>query len=1548
MRPLKALLCSISLITLVACGQDSAPGAAADGSDGSDGSDGADSGYDSTDGATDAADATDGSDGLDYTDGTTPDEPGSCERLVCPAGMACDGGSCVPDGEVPCRTAIDVDLHPTFAVASQAVAAWGDRVVVATALGLEVYAAAPTPDETPTPESFLALDGVGLDVALSGGTAAVAQGPDGVTLVDLETMAPLGHVGSAGAVGVALNAGRLAIAEGASVSVWDVSDAAAPALVARVAVKAGGVALAGDWLYVAAHQEGLVAVDLTTPAAPVVTDSIGITGQYVAPGDAVRVRVAAGRAYVAAGYAGLRIYDLADPAHPAPLGAYTKDSSGIVASDVAVDTEAGMAYVSDFWTQLLVIDVSAPATPSVLGSYNQSGYTHGVAVAGGHAWVVGDDVDVFQVAAGVPTHATTFGNAGVPYGFATTVGIDAAGHVYSTEGAAGLRRYDPAEGGGLTLGWLYETAVPNARVSSIHVVGDRAYLGLDTTQPFVVSGELEVLDITGEPTRLGSLKVQGIVADVIEATPSLLYVADGSRLLLVDVTDPATPKTTSWAGESMSGVDRLDFDGDVLAVTRRYQGVTFFDVSDPWAPVELGTWAMEGYQLDVAFQNGLAYIGAGDAVDVVSPGKTPALVSRFALGAPVRGLAASQDRLWILSGGEILLGRLGTDLPLTLEHAAVSPGRSPIAIAESGGRVVVTDRYEPISRLTAGCVVPPSLVVPPGEPTASVLFVNVAHGAASLAIKAGDKTLLPALGYLQGDERLVPADEDVTATLDGATVAGPLPDVDRELVVLAGDAAAPVTIRAARQGMPAAGIVRLRVIHAVPGTAAAVTLRAGDVFWDTGTLALGDHSASIDLPEGQPLELWAATSDGGLLAALPPLAGSHNYDLILTSGADGDHFVVVQRDDGPTMQAGPSSHTARLRVANLARRDVSITLEEEADVAIGSVAPFTTGMLASLGSTDVGTVWPGARHLVVRDPESQEVLLSAPTVLLQRGEQYTWTLWERDDGSLAATLVADFTGQQTGTGTSELQLVHGAATLKGVDVRLYFLDSANELGGSIELADGLERGAVSDRLFPKTGSYAVGLDLDQNGVVDRVWDVGYFPDYGMSLFLAVDAAGRVKVGSQSPADGPIYWRYARDELANVRVLNLTGKDGLTVALPTWYEAEPEAEPVGKDASSRVRQVLAGEQNVVLTEPATGKSWTWTGSLEGESAHTIVFWKTPAGPVASYRLQDAPSDDSGSAIRFVNANPNGQVVTAWFAHTENGNGVLLGSPAAGDATAAWDAGPEGALSGGWIRVDRDGDGNADLRFSLGNAPSYRGITNVYWMEDATWPYLVVHGLEYLVEPSYAEELQTRVRILYLPNEADSLAVSWDAGEPFSMNSKPSWSDGVDANFGWWGTASMLAGAHTLTLGEGGALGTYDWTFEGESRNLVVISGDPAAPTVRLLDETGLDALDGPHRATVVNVGSDAVGVYAKTADGGWTAVVESVAAGAVSDTVTLAGTGSFGIDWGADGSVDWASAAGSNPGHSWVFATTSAKGTPALLVLTPSQYPWIGGDLVDAE
>lgn len=120
---------------------------------------------------------------------------------------------------------------------------------------------------------------------------------------------------------------------------------------------ANGVALAGGRAYVAAGSAGLQVVDVSDRSSP------SLAGSAPSPGNANDVAVVGDRAYLADGAAGLVVYDLADPLAPVPIGAF--DTAG-VAADVAV--RAGRALVADGAAGAHLFDVSGAGDPVLLGS----------------------------------------------------------------------------------------------------------------------------------------------------------------------------------------------------------------------------------------------------------------------------------------------------------------------------------------------------------------------------------------------------------------------------------------------------------------------------------------------------------------------------------------------------------------------------------------------------------------------------------------------------------------------------------------------------------------------------------------------------------------------------------------------------------------------------------------------------------------------------------------------------------------------------------------------------------------------------------------------------------------------------------------------------------------------------------------------------------------------------------------------------------------------------------------------------------------------------
>jgi peptidoglycan/xylan/chitin deacetylase (PgdA/CDA1 family) len=99
--------------------------------------------------------------------------------------------------------------------------------------------------------------------------------------------------------------------------------------------------------------------------------------------------------YVAAGAAGLQIYDVTDPADPVLLG--TCDTRG-VASDVSV--KGDYAYVADGAAGLEVVDVSDPAAPLLVGNLELPEPARKLSLSSGRLLLGFDDVAGFNVTAG--------------------------------------------------------------------------------------------------------------------------------------------------------------------------------------------------------------------------------------------------------------------------------------------------------------------------------------------------------------------------------------------------------------------------------------------------------------------------------------------------------------------------------------------------------------------------------------------------------------------------------------------------------------------------------------------------------------------------------------------------------------------------------------------------------------------------------------------------------------------------------------------------------------------------------------------------------------------------------------------------------------------------------------------------------------------------------------------------------------------------------------------------------------------------------------------
>jgi hypothetical protein len=120
----------------------------------------------------------------------------------------------------------------------------------------------------------------------------------------------------------------------------------------------------------------LLVFDIRDPAHPQWVGGRGTTG------NAYGVALAGNYAYVAYGDSGLQVFDVRDPVRPQWAGDYR---STHYARGVAV--AGNCAYVADLEVGLLVIDIGDPAHPQRLRGCETTGGALGVAVAGNYAYV---------------------------------------------------------------------------------------------------------------------------------------------------------------------------------------------------------------------------------------------------------------------------------------------------------------------------------------------------------------------------------------------------------------------------------------------------------------------------------------------------------------------------------------------------------------------------------------------------------------------------------------------------------------------------------------------------------------------------------------------------------------------------------------------------------------------------------------------------------------------------------------------------------------------------------------------------------------------------------------------------------------------------------------------------------------------------------------------------------------------------------------------------------------------------------------------------------
>jgi hypothetical protein len=511
-----------------------------------------------------------------------------------------------------------------------------------------------------------------LDVAINrtGTLAVAAMGSSGICVIDLsDPAAPVRRsvFDTAGvAFAVAVNdAGTLAyVADGSGgLKVVSLSNPSAPAQVGALTMSGiqRDVVLAGTIAYLADQSGRLVTVDVTTPGAPAQLGALAL-GRYT-----LNVAVDGTRALVhtADSVSYIEVIDVATPASPVALGSVAVDNAGGIKG---IALAGGRAYIANGAQGLKIYDLSG--TPALQGTMKDAFSATRIAVAdrvsvltGAHAAsntarlqvVDTTDPSAPAVVGELPTTVTAAGILDVAVNQSGTLAVTAMGatglwvvdlanptaparrSVLDTAGVAfavvlnesGSLAYVADGSGGLKIVSLVSPSAP-VQVGSLALSGIQRDIALQGGIAYLADqmGRLVTVDVAtpSAPRQLGAVVIGRYTFNVaVDGSQAVVHSADSAAYLdAIDVTTPANPVIEGSVAVDAAGTVK----GLALANGRAYvangaQGVRVYGLADPRAPVLLGGGYTVGDANDVVLGNTRAQAADSAAglsiIDLFSP-----------------------------------------------------------------------------------------------------------------------------------------------------------------------------------------------------------------------------------------------------------------------------------------------------------------------------------------------------------------------------------------------------------------------------------------------------------------------------------------------------------------------------------------------------------------------------------------------------------------------------------------------------------------------------------------------------------------------------------------------------------------------------------------------------------------------------------------------------------------------------------------------------------------------------------------------------------------
>jgi hypothetical protein len=537
----------------------------------------------------------------------------------------------------------------------------------------------------PTPVGSCDTPDHAYDVVVSGECAYVADRNEGLQVIDISDPSNPVIVGSRDTPDFAY---RLAVSgeyayvadRSGGVRIMNITDPTTPSLRGTYTTpgQARGIAISGTYAYVGDNTNGLVILDITNRISPVHVATCPTRHQ------ARQVVVSGDYVYVADVDSGMQVIDVSDPATPVLVGSFNTPGS---TWGLAVD--GNRAYLADWLEGLQIVDITDPTNPTLTANYDTPGGAWGMAVSGCYAYV-GDEIaglQVVEVLSPVPYPTLAGSDPSISY----PCGVEVVGEYAYVADYSCLTIIDISD----PTDPVYVGATePIFYVTDVAVTGDYAY-ALNNLQGEWAYRLIDISDPSDPVVVTSGGPEQACNGMAISGDRA--YVSYSRALHYFDVwhiADPLAPGSTGECGPFDRRGHGVAVSGNYAYMANGLDGLQVIDVIEPLSPVPAATCSLPGWATDVTVDGDYAYVTSGylEVVDISDP-LSPIHVATYATPGISRKIAISGDWAFAAAGGSGLhLIDISDPTNPTFVRAMGSPVDDPYAVSVAGCHAYAADR----------------------------------------------------------------------------------------------------------------------------------------------------------------------------------------------------------------------------------------------------------------------------------------------------------------------------------------------------------------------------------------------------------------------------------------------------------------------------------------------------------------------------------------------------------------------------------------------------------------------------------------------------------------------------------------------------------------------------------------------------------------------------------------------------------------------------------------------------------------------------------------